>query len=150
LADKGLPIYAECGGLMYLGKMLKLNGAVYPMAGVLPIVFGFSKKPQGHGYTIVSVEKPNPFFKVGTRFKGHEFHYSKVLEWDGADDELVFKMERGTGLINGKDGVCRKNVLATYTHIHALGLPVWAKSMISNALAYKTGLPDASCMTTTA
>ena len=150
LADNGLPIYAECGGLMYLGKMLKLNDVLYPMAGVLPIVFGFSKKPQGHGYTIVSVEKPNPFFKVGTRIKGHEFHYSKVLEWDGADDELVFTMKRGIGLINGKDGVCRKNVLATYTHIHALGLPVWAKSMISNALSYKTGLSDGSWTTPTA
>ncbi len=138
LAEQGLPIYAECGGLMYLGETLKLGEISYPMAGVLPIVFGFSKKPQGHGYTIVSVEKPNPFFEVGTRFRGHEFHYSKVLQWDGGDDDLVFHMERGAGFIRGKDGVCRKNVLATYTHIHALGLPAWAKSMVSNALSYKT------------
>lgn len=137
LAELGLPIYAECGGLMYLGEILTLGEISYPMAGVLPIVFGFSKKPQGHGYTLVSVEKPNPFFEVGTRFRGHEFHYSKVLQWNGDDENLAFHMERGAGFIRGKDGVCRKNVLATYTHIHALGLPAWAKSMVRNALAYK-------------
>lgn len=143
MADAGLPVYAECGGLMYLGDSLVLDGEVYPMAGVLPVVFGLSKKPQGHGYTIVSVDKPNPFLKVGTQFKGHEFHYSKVLEWRGNDDQLVFGMKRGAGFINGKDGVCHHNVLATYTHIHAQGLPEWAVSMVSNAISFmkKKGRP---------
>ena len=63
LAEDGLPIYAECGGLMYLGEELVLDEKSCPMAGVLPIVFGFSKKPEGHGYTIVTVEEQNPYFK---------------------------------------------------------------------------------------
>ena len=137
LAQGGLPVYAECGGLMYLGESLCLNGHTYPMSGVLPVVFGLSKKPLGHGYTIVSVEKENPFFDKGIEFKGHEFHYSKVLEWRGEDKNLVFTMKRGAGFINGKDGVCHQNVLATYTHIHSLGLPVWAKSMVEQALSYQ-------------
>ncbi|MEA1946852.1 MAG: cobyrinate a,c-diamide synthase [Thermodesulfobacteriota bacterium] len=143
LAQDGLPIYAECGGLMYLGEELVLDEKSFPMAGILPVVFGFSKKPQGHGYTIVAVEQPNPYFKVGTQLKGHEFHYSRVLKWRGTDKDLAFNMKRGTGFINNRDGVCYKNVLATYTHIHALGTPSWAKSMVRNAVSYKNKIAGA-------
>jgi len=136
LAEDGLPIYAECGGLMYLGEELVLDDKSYQMAGVLPVVFGLSKKPQGHGYTIINVGGKNPYFKTGTQIRGHEFHYSYVLEWKGNDDDLVFNMKRGNGFINKKDGVCYKNVLATYTHIHALGTPSWAEAMVSNAISY--------------
>ena len=133
LAFKGLPIYAECGGLMYLGDAIVLEGIAYPMAGVLPLVCGFSKKPQGHGYTILKVERENPYFSVGTVIKGHEFHYSTVSEWYGLAEDLVFSMERGAGFIKRREGVLFKNVLATYTHIHALGTPQWASAMIRNA-----------------
>ncbi len=136
LAEKGLPIYAECGGLMYLGEQLILDGTSYPMAGVLPVVFGFSKRPQGHGYTVVTVERENPYFKVGAEIRGHEFHYSKVLEWRGNDADMAFSMNRGTGFYNNRDGICYKNVFATYTHIHALGTPSWAEAIVRNAAAY--------------
>ncbi len=143
LAEEGLPIYAECGGLMYLGEELVLDENSYPMAGVLPIVFGFSKKPEGHGYTIVTVDEKNPYFKVGAELKGHEFHYSRVLDWRGDDKDLVFAMKRGTGFINKRDGVRYKNVLATYTHMHALGVPSWAESMVRNAIAYQNKIASA-------
>jgi len=137
LAEKGLPIYAECGGLMYLGEELVLDQGTFPMAGVLPVVFGFSKKPQGHGYTVVSVEHENPYYKIGSEIKGHEFHYSKVIKWRGTDKNLAFGMKRGSGFLNKRDGVCYKNVLATYTHIHALGTTSWAGALVRNAMAYK-------------
>ena len=137
LAEDGLPIYAECGGLMYLGEELILDGKSCPMVGVLPVVFGFSKKPQGHGYTIITVEGENPYFKVGTELKGHEFHYSQVLKWQGDEKDLVFSMKRGIGFRKDKDGVCYNNVLATYTHIHTLGTPLWTEAMVRNAISYK-------------
>ncbi|MGA9175771.1 MAG: cobyrinate a,c-diamide synthase [Desulfobacterales bacterium] len=137
LAEKGLPIYAECGGLMYLGEALVLDQGTFPMAGVLPVVFGFSKKPQGHGYTVISVEHENPYYKIGSEIKGHEFHYSKVIKWRGTDKDLAFGMKRGSGFLNKRDGVCYKNVLATYTHIHALGTTSWADALVRNAMAYK-------------
>ncbi|MCP4217535.1 MAG: cobyrinic acid a,c-diamide synthase, partial [bacterium] len=136
-AEDGLPVYAECGGLMYLGEELVLGEKSYPMAGVLPVSFGFSKKPQAHGYTIVRVDRENPYFKVGEEVRGHEFHYSTVLKWHGNEDDLVFQMKRGTGITGKLDGLCRKNVLATYTHIHALGTPSWAKAMVERASAKK-------------
>jgi cobyrinic acid a,c-diamide synthase len=137
LAEAGLPIYAECGGLMYLGEALVMGETSYPMAGVLPVVFGFSKKPQGHGYTVLRVEGENPYFEIGTQLKGHEFHYSRVIECHGDGRDPVFSMIRGTGLLAEKDGVCYKNVLATYSHLHALGTPLWAKAMVRNAICYK-------------
>jgi cobyrinic acid a,c-diamide synthase len=138
LAEDGMPIYAECGGLMFLGEELILDGKTYPMAGVFPVVFGFSKKPQGHGYTIIEVINENPYFKTGTQIRGHEFHYSSVLKWKGNDSDLVFLMKKGKGFKDQKDGLCYKNVFATYTHLHALGTPAWAKSFVQAALAYQT------------
>jgi cobyrinic acid a,c-diamide synthase len=137
LAEAGLPIYAECGGLMYLGEALVLESGRFPMAGVLPIVYGFSKRPQGHGYTVIAVERENPFFAVGSEYRGHEFHYSKVLEWRGGESNLVFRMKRGAGIQNRRDGACYKNVLATYTHLHALGAVDWAGAVVRNAAVYR-------------
>ncbi len=142
LADQGLPIYAECGGLMYLGRKLVLPEGTFEMAGILPVVFGFSRRPQGHGYTIIDVTGNNPYFRTGTTLKGHEFHYSSVLEWEGREDDLAYTMARGTGLINGKDGLCYKNVLATYTHLHAQGTPDWAAALVRNANQFHPNRTD--------
>jgi cobyrinic acid a,c-diamide synthase len=141
LAEKGLPIYAECGGLMFLGRELQLDEGTFPMSGVLPVSFGFSKRPQGHGYTILEVAGENPYFSVGQILKGHEFHYSTVNHCDTEIAHMAFKMTRGTGLQGGFDGLCIRNVLATYTHIHALGTPQWAPALVDSARRFqkKTG-----------
>ncbi len=140
LVEEGFPIYAECGGLMYLGENLVLEGKSYPMAGILPLTFDFYKRPQGHGYTIFKVERENPYFDVGTEIRGHEFHYSRVSNWTGDKDDLVFHMKRGVGIDKDRDGIIYKNVLATYTHIHALGTPQWAGALIHQATLFKRGL----------
>ncbi len=137
LAQNGFPIYAECGGLMYLGDSLVMAEKTYPMAGIFPLVFELHKRPQGHGYTINTVVGSNPFFDVGTEIKGHEFHYSRATQYQGDLDCLVFEVKRGAGLMDGKDGICFKNAFATYTHIHALGTPSWAKAMVDAAIAYR-------------
>jgi cobyrinic acid a,c-diamide synthase len=137
LAQNGFPIYAECGGLMYLGKSLVMADGTYPMVGVFPLTFELYQKPQGHGYTIHKVIGQNPFFEIGTEIKGHEFHYSKATQYLGDPDCLVFQVKRGAGLIEKRDAICYQNVLATYTHVHALGTPLWAKAMVDTAISYK-------------
>ena len=137
LVEDGFPIYAECGGLMYLGENLVLEGKSYPMAGVLPLTFDFYQRPQGHGYTIFKVERENPYFEVGTEIRGHEFHYSRVSNWTGDKNELVFHMERGVGIDKDRDGMVYKNVLATYTHVHAVGTPQWAPALVRQATSFK-------------
>ena len=137
-AETGFPIYAECGGLMYLGKSLRLPDGAFAMVGIFPLIFELHQRPQGHGYTINEVVGSNPFFDIGTTIKGHEFHYSKAVQYHGDPDPFVFQVNRGAGILNGKDGICFKNVLATYTHVHALGTPRWAKSVVDIALSYKS------------
>lgn len=136
-ADSGLPIYAECGGLIYLGQSILLDGKEYPLAGVFPVRFGLQRKPQAHGYTKLMVRGKNPFYKVGERIKGHEFRYSQILSWDGDQMDLALGMERGVGFLDGLDGLVYKNVLALYTHIHALSTPQWAGSLVDRAFEFK-------------
>jgi cobyrinic acid a,c-diamide synthase len=137
-ALEGLPIYAECGGLMYLAEKLLWKGKEYPLAGIFPMVIGVSEKPKGHGYTILEVDAPNPFFRMGQILHGHEFHYSHIIDMCEKDGiYFAFKMEKGQGIKNHMDGLCYKNVLATYTHLHALGTKEWAEGILTVALAYK-------------
>jgi len=134
--DGGLPVYAECGGFMYLGETLHVNECEYPMVGALPVDFMLKSRPQGHGYTVLEVERSNPYFEVGERIRGHEFHYSKP-ELKGREQvEFVFRVERGHGVDGKWDGIRKKNLLATYTHVHAGGSPWWAERLLGVARAY--------------
>ncbi|HET8538542.1 MAG TPA: cobyrinate a,c-diamide synthase [Anaeromyxobacter sp.] len=125
---RGLPAWAECGGLMYLARALVRDGREYPMVGALPIVVEHTGRPQGHGYMAATVDGWNPFFPVGTRLLGHEFHHSRVAWCAGADTTLA--VERGTGLGGGRDGLVVGGVVATYMHLHALSTPGWAESVV--------------------
>jgi len=136
-ARGGMPIYAECGGLMLLAKSLTMEGRTFPMAGVLGIEVEVCRQPQGHGYTRVRADRPNPFYPLGTELRGHEFHYSRVTTLSGPEESLVFQVDRGQGVADGRDGVVRDNVLATYTHVHALGTPAWARGLVKAARRWR-------------
>lgn len=134
--EKGLPVYAECGGLIYLGRSLRLDDTLYPMTSVLPADFILEKKPQAHGYTQLEVIGPNPFFEMTCTLRGHEFHYSRMVNPEELHG-MVFSMRRGHGIDGTHDGIVYKNVLATYTHLHALGSPQWAQGMVKKAREYR-------------
>ncbi len=135
--EEGLPVYAECGGLMYLGRALYYRGEVFQMSNILPVDFEIKDSPAAHGYTVVEVDQDNPYYPAGTRLKGHEFHYSRVTGMPDRGLKLVFRMNRGKGIIDGRDAIVYKNLLATYTHLHVLGSPQWVKSMIKVARQYR-------------
>lgn len=134
--ETGLPVYAECGGLIFLGRSIVLDGREYPLAGVFPVTFGLSAKPQAHGYSTFTVERANAFYPVGTVVKGHEFRYSTVARWEGDPETLALRMERGAGFIDGRDGLIRHNALALYTHVLASGTPQWADGFLAAAQAH--------------
>ncbi len=131
-ALSGLPIYAECGGLMYLARELRTPDATHAMCGVFDVAVEQTARPQGHGYVEARVDSPNPFFAVGARLRGHEFHYSRVAEGVQAS---ALQIERGVGLGNGRDGLVTHRVWASYLHLHALGTPEWAGAFVAAAVA---------------
>ncbi|WP_457577568.1 cobyrinate a,c-diamide synthase [Desulfomarina sp.] len=138
-AESGMVIYAECGGLIYLGRSITIDGETFPMSDVFPVSFGMSPKPQAHGYTNFIVDGETVFYPCGLKVKGHEFRYSTILEWHGKDSDLVLKMERGKGFCNGRDGLAKKNILALYTHVHAEGTVQWAEGFVGRCRALRGG-----------
>ena len=136
-AEAGLPIYAECGGLIYLGASILIDEIEYPLTNVFPVRYGMSNKPQAHGYSIFNVEQDNPFYPPGATVKGHEFRYSTIIEWHGSPVNLAFEMTRGTGFMDGRDGLTYKNVLALYTHVHAEGTPLWASALVEKCREFR-------------
>ena len=131
-AERGLPIYAECGGLMLLARAILWQGQRHPMAGVLPFEVQVCARPQGHGYTELYVDAENAFFPLGSILRGHEFHYSGILP--GTDlPSTACEVRRGVGCGGGRDGVVVGNLWASYTHLHALATPEWAAGFLHAA-----------------
>lgn len=142
--EKGLPVYAECGGLIYLSSELRVDENIYPMVGVFPMGAVMERKPQGHGYIQVQVTEANPFYPPGTTLTGHEFHYSYVTGGDKGDARYVFRVLRGHGMDGTRDGICFRNVLGTYVHVHALGTPAWAEGILRSAAEFRAAHRDAT------
>jgi len=130
--DDGLPVYAECAGLMYLCQGIQWRGRRYEMAGVIPADVELCQKPQGHGYVSIEVNRENPWLPVGLKFWGHEFHYSKLTQ--SGELNFAYRIRRGHGIDGREDGIIYKNMLGTYTHLHSLGVSLWADAFVSLAL----------------
>ncbi|MBF7081480.1 hydrogenobyrinic acid a,c-diamide synthase (glutamine-hydrolyzing) [Desulfallas sp. Bu1-1] len=135
--EVGLPVYAECGGLMYLGRKLIWNGREYAMSGALPFDVTMTDQPQGHGYITLEVEGETPYFKAGASVRGHEFHHSRVVNLENDKVRFAFRVTRGYGIDGTHDGVIYKNVLACYTHLHALSSPGWAEKLVAAGENYR-------------
>ncbi|QLA18708.1 cobyrinate a,c-diamide synthase [Desulfolutivibrio sulfoxidireducens] len=143
----GMPIYAECGGFMYLCRELRVAGETFPMAGVFPLTTTLCPRPQGLGYSRALVRRENPFHPVGFELAGHEFHYSRCLAClaclDGppapppGPESFCLEMKRGAGMLHGLDGLLSDATFAAYTHIHALGTPHWAGNFVAAARAFR-------------
>ncbi|WP_461208899.1 cobyrinate a,c-diamide synthase [Desulfocurvus sp. DL9XJH121] len=139
LCRAGLPVYAECGGFMYLSESVSWNGSELPMAGVLPVKVDVCERPRGLGYVRATVRAENPFHPLGAEIQGHEFHYSCCAAGPGTGNRppLVLSMDRGQGMLDGCDGWLADNTFASYTHIHALACPWWAGNFVRAARAFK-------------
>ncbi|MFQ6073408.1 MAG: cobyrinic acid a,c-diamide synthase, partial [Methanosarcinales archaeon] len=118
-AQNGMPIYAECGGLIYLCKSLDK----FKMADVLPAEVSMTNKLQALGYTIGEVINDNAIAKKGFEVRGHEFHYSR-MDYD-RDATFAYQLKRGKGIYDGKDGLIEYNVMASYMHVHSATFPFY-------------------------
>ena len=113
--ERGVPVYAECGGLMYLGRSLSdLDGTTHSMLGLIPAVSAMSQTRLTLGYREVESCSDSPVLKMGQRIRGHEFHWS-TLERPPSPDESVYKVVDQQGR---PDGFRAGSVWASYIHIH--------------------------------
>jgi cobyrinic acid a,c-diamide synthase len=136
-AGKGLPIYAECGGLMLLAQAIRWQGLRHPMSGVFSFEVELCSEPQGHGYVSLQVDHSNPFFSPGTELRGHEFHYSRILDNDSVPPTAC-AVRRGSGAFAKRDGIIERNVWASYTHLHAAATPEWAAGLLGAARRFES------------
>ncbi|MDD2474215.1 MULTISPECIES: cobyrinate a,c-diamide synthase [unclassified Methanoculleus] len=114
--DDGMPVYAECGGLVYLTERLTVGDDDYPMADVLPASAAMTNRIQALGYVEARAVGGSPVLAPGSTFRGHEFHYSRL---DCASDtRFALELLRGRGICNGRDGLTVQNVVGQYTHAY--------------------------------
>ncbi|VVB69645.1 Cobyrinate a,c-diamide synthase [uncultured archaeon] len=114
--EKDLPIYAECGGLMYLAREIEWDGERRSMVGLVP-----GKVRRGSvrvvSYVHGKLALKCPLGPAGEQFMGHEFHHSELLMEENVN--YAIRLERGTGIEGGWDGVCEGNMVDSYSHIHS-------------------------------
>ena len=122
------PIFAECGGLMYLMKSIHENAQV----GIYPYQSVLTERVQALKYTICEVKCDNIISKKGEIFHGHEFHYSKV-NVDSLKNKMAFEVKRGKGSYNLMDGFIEGNALASYIHTHVAAMPDFAVNFTDSA-----------------
>lgn len=125
-SEEGLPLYAECGGLMYVGWSLRdLDGNDYPMVGALPIASCIENTRLTLGYRTVRALLDGPILKSGEEMRGHEFHWSRIdHEPDQKAAYLILEQKRREGFQKG-------NLLASYIHLHFAGQKGLAQRFIS-------------------
>ena len=131
-AARGVPVYAECGGLMYLGKSLSdLDGVTHPMIGVIPAESAMSQTRLTLGYREVESCSDSPVLLKGQRVRGHEFHWSTLARQPEADESVYKVVDQD----NRPDGFRTKNVWASYVHIQLGSRPGLASRFVETCAA---------------
>lgn len=138
--DAGLPVYAECGGLMYLCRSIAWQGRTHTMTGAVPADVTMSDKPQGRGYVRLSTLADHPWHTgaaAGRDIAAHEFHYS-CLENIDPQIRFAFAVKRGFGITGDRDGLIWKNVLASYTHLRHVEQYPWTEYFLEFVRLHRT------------
>lgn len=132
--EGGLPVYAECGGLMYLARTLRWKENVYQMAGALPADVVMHERPVGRGYMELQTTANAPWSaRAGgapQTLRGHEFHYSS-LENLAPEVKFAYQVLRGHGVDGQRDGIVYRNVLASYAHLRSGAGTDWAPQFVA-------------------
>ena len=139
--ESGGPLYAECGGLMYLARRLTWGSRTCDMVGVIPGDVCVHERPQGRGYVRLK-ETPQHIWPrlddvpEAQVIPAHEFHYSALDNLD-SEPTYAFEVLRGTGIDGRHDGLVYKNMLAGYTHLRATGDNPWPQRFLAHVRACK-------------
>ena len=142
--EAGGPVYAECGGLMYLTRSLTWQGKRCRMVGVIPAETLMHDKPQGRGYVRLRDRGTGPWPGLASSegdevINAHEFHYSSLSGLECDADSFAYQVVRGTGIDGENDGYIYKNLLANYTHMRNVGGNDWVERFVAHVRACKAG-----------
>jgi len=131
--EAGLPVYAECGGLMYLARTLRWKDQQVDLVGALPVDVLMHERPVGRGYVTLQTTPDAPWLtapeQAGQTLRGHEFHYSS-LENAPPNLKFAYKVQRGHGIDGQHDGLAYRNVLASYAHLRTGAGSDWANQFV--------------------
>lgn len=129
--ENDLPVYAECGGLMYLCREINWQGQTFPMAAAIPADVRMHERPQGRGYVRIQPTGDAQWQANvdNTEIRAHEFHHSSL---ENLDESLLFayKVKRGQGVNGQYDGVVYRNVVAGYAHLRSTQASPWISQFV--------------------
>jgi len=134
LAAAGKPIYAECGGLMYLANAIQdLEGRSHAMVGIVPGTAVMSERLEALGYVEVETQMASPLGPAGLRFRGHQFRYSRLEGADAAVGAYTVRRRRGGDV--QREGYRAGSVLGSYVHAHWASNPLVAEGFVARCAA---------------
>lgn len=138
-AGQGMPLYAECGGLMYLGRSIRdLEGKEHRMVGLIPLSSQINSPRLHLGYRTVTALADSPILRKGETVRGHEFHWS-VPETESGNGTPAYSVMEEEGR---REGFIKNNLLASYIHLHMGSRPSMAVRLIENCLKYRNSLKE--------
>jgi len=131
----GMPVYAECGGLMYLSRSLAWNGKRATMVGAIEADTVMHEKPRGRGYVKLreTGKSPWPLLDGDNKERivyAHEFHYSN-LENCAPELDFAYEVVRGHGVDGKHDGLVTANVLASFSHLRDVAAHPWTRRFVA-------------------
>jgi cobyrinic acid a,c-diamide synthase len=128
-AASGRPVYAECGGMLYLGEKLDVGDESYEMAGVLPLSIQMTHALVQFGYATVEFAQDCLLGRKGTVVRGHSFHYSKIAS--RGQLEIGYHVQYSMSGKEEMEGFLRGNILASYIHLHFRANPAIAENFVA-------------------
>jgi len=136
--ERGLPAYAECGGLMYLSRSIAWGERRHAMVGALPLDTVMHRTPQGRGHVRMRETDAFPWPGSGGTVSAHEFHYAGVANVDPGC-RFAYAVERGHGFDGVRDGIVVHNTLAAFTHLRGVGGNAWPKRFAAFIRSCRSG-----------
>ena len=134
-AASGRPIYAECGGLMYLAEAVEDEaGDIHPMVGLLPTTVRMKPRQLTLGYVLVEITRETPLAPAGTVVRGHQFHASRI-EPVPAWVPRAYSVRTTSGGVPGGEGYLIGNSLLSYVHVHFESNPRVAEHLVASCRA---------------
>jgi cobyrinic acid a,c-diamide synthase len=135
--DADQPVYAECGGLMYLAQVIRERGGrTLPMVGALPLTVVMTERLQRFGYVEVTFTRDCLLGAAGTTARGHSFHCSRI-EASTPEIPLAYHLHHTLTDLDDAEGFTAGSVLASYIHLHFLSTPTLASAFVRHAARHR-------------